>query len=83
MTRNSFAALPAVLLAIGLLAAGCGTTDSNVQLDSRKTVHQKTPAEIQAIQNNPHIPPAVKARMLGQNNGAPPTAAKTQAGPGK
>jgi hypothetical protein len=54
---------------------GCGNKEDNVSLDSSKTVHPKTPQQIQAIENNPHIPAQVKAMMLG--HGGPPQAKGT------
>jgi hypothetical protein len=64
------AALFWIVGAAGL--AGCSNKENNVELDSSKTVHPKTPQQIQAIENNPHIPAQVKAMMLG-HGGPPPS----------
>ena len=55
-----------------LLLAGCAANkNSNVQFDSRKTVHPKTPQQIEAIRNNPNMPASIKAQLLGQGGGPP------------
>lgn len=73
MTRKTFAAgaMASVLVWFCSLAGCSFNKNANVQLDSSKTVHQKTPEQIQAIKDNPHIPDSVKAQMLGQSAGPP------------
>jgi hypothetical protein len=61
---------------IGL--TGCGSKEDNVELDSRQTVHPKTPQQIQAIENNPNIPPGLKARLLGSGGGPPNAKGKSK-----
>ena len=73
MTRKRFAVgALALLLVWPCCLTGCSVNkNANVQLDSSKTVHQKTPEQVQAIKDNPHIPDSVKAQMLGHSAGPP------------
>lgn len=57
-----FASALAVSMSIPMaLVTGCGKDES--QRDAR-TDAQRRQADAQAIQNNPHIPPATKAAIL-------------------
>ncbi len=80
MRRRSFTAYAVILIACFVTVPGCGNKNDNVQIDSNKSVHPKSPAQVQAIQNNPHIPAHIKAMMLG-HNARPPMGGQGQTKP--
>ncbi len=50
-----------LLAAVMLMAAGC-----HQQGQRKQTIQQTYQQQVQAIQNNPHMPPQAKAMALGQ-----------------